>query len=88
MYLDNLKNTNHSHISQTATDLCDSKLSKNIQFEKDNHLFFFNISGNLEENQSLKVILWKNCAFSLTPREILGKVPHIKSEIFVVYFAK
>ena len=34
------KNTNHKHNSLTKTDHCRSKIFKNIQFEKDNHLYF------------------------------------------------
>ena len=34
------KNTNHKHNSLTETDHCRSKIFKNIEFEKDNHLLF------------------------------------------------
>ena len=50
----------------TGTDHCNPKLSKNIQFERDILLFCFNVSENLVENLSSKVIFWKDCMFPLT----------------------
>ena len=40
LYFPNIsKDTNHRHILLTRTDRCNSKLSKNIYFEKDIHSF-------------------------------------------------
>ena len=63
IFFDNSKKSNHRHVSKNGTDLCNSKLFKNIHIEKDIHLFFCNISERLRENQSLQVVLWKDCAF-------------------------
>ena len=45
-----------------------SKLFKNVQFERENFFFFFNIPENVQENQSLKVVFWKDyeCALIST----------------------
>ena len=40
VFSNNSKNANHRNISQAGTDYCNSKLSKNIQFEKSNTQLF------------------------------------------------
>ena len=44
-----------------AVSECNSKLCKDFQCEKDIHLYF---SILLQENQSPKIIFWKDCAFT------------------------
>lgn len=44
----------------TETDYMNFLLPKNTHFEKEIQLLFFNISENLQENQSPKVLAWKN----------------------------
>ena len=53
----NSKNTNYRYISSTGTDHWNSKLSTNIQSDKNNHSVFFNISENLKENQQNAIFL-------------------------------
>lgn len=58
----------HSHILLTGTDRCCSKLSKNMQFEKDIHInVFFNISENLPEDESPKQGLFQKKRPFLNP---------------------
>ena len=45
----NLKKTNHKHISLTRFHYCNSKYSKNIEFEKNISLYFFKISENFQK---------------------------------------
>ena len=72
--LNNSKYTNPRSIYLTGTDHFNSKLSKNIQFEKTfTYYFFFNIlvSNNFIinlQNQSPKVIFWKNCPYPYIKR--------------------
>ena len=56
------------HISLSEIDHCNSKLSKNTQFEKILiYLFsFFNISENLQKNPNSKAVFWKDCTFPVT----------------------
>ena len=47
-----------SHVSVTETYRCNSKLCENLNWKKTSYhfFFFFNVSENLRENQSLKVV--------------------------------
>ena len=54
----NSKIANNRHISGTETEYCKSKLSENIQFEKDNKSVFLAISKNMKVKK-LKVKKWK-----------------------------
>ena len=55
--VNNSKNTNYSHISLPGTDLFKYLVLKAQP------LGLFNISENLQENKSLKVLYLKDCAF-------------------------
>ena len=65
------ENTNFKHISLTGTDHCNLKLSKSIVYS---FIFFFNTSENQQNNQSPKVVFWKDCVFPLiyVPRKLQG----------------
>lgn len=55
--LNKLKNSNHRNISLTANDDCNSKLLKNIQFEKGNHFFFQYFRESSRKSKSKACIL-------------------------------
>ena len=55
---DGSKNTNHSQISLTGTDHYNSKFSKGIQFEKNNHSVYSDFRKSSRKSKLISDIFW------------------------------